>query len=636
MKNRSLLLTCFILGALASSAQTFSEVSSASGIDQVFDFGDFHFGGGAAVIDFNNDGWEDLYVVGGVNPDALYMNNGDGTFTDVIAGAGMGKTDSVLTMGAIAGDFDNDGWADLYLTSRCRADNFNAWAPNLLYKNNGNGTFTDVSVSSLTGADTSFSTSAAFGDYNNDGLLDIYVLNFLGVPVYSILDSATTGGLGPLRPGSPSFLYVNNGNGTFTDLALQTAVVDSGCGWATVFTDYDLDNDLDIYIANDFGKKTKPNTMYRNEFPTDIFSDEGANSGTNAAINGMGVAVGDYNEDGWLDYYVTDLDTNILYKNNGDGTFDDVTLATGTANTGWNVPLYKSSVGWGTNFLDFDNDTYLDLFVCNGSLNPMMPMYNMVDTFLNYNVMYRNNGNGTFNEVSTLTGLNDPQRGRGSVMFDYDNDGDLDLVVVNQVHYDGYGVNESPRVQLFRNDEVNDNSWVKVQLQGTLSNFNAIGARVRVVIGNRSLIREINAGSSHLSSDSPIAHFGLGGHVMIDTMEVTWPGGTIETFTNVAVNQSLTIIEGITVSTSDLSNTYQINVYPNPFEDVIILEVPQVLLNQELTFVMKDLAGRVVYEENNIHSTHLTIQRDNWSNGIYMYQLKKADTIIESGRLVAR
>ncbi len=636
MKRHMLFLAMLPFFCFSTYAQTFSEVSAASGIDMVYDYGDFHFGGGAAVIDFNNDGWEDLYVVGGVNPDALYMNNGDGTFTDVITSADMGQTDSVVTIGAIAGDFDNDGWSDLYITTRCWENNLNEWAPNLLYKNNGDGTFSDISVSSTTGQDTSFSTSAAFGDYNNDGLLDIYVLNFLGVPVYSILDSATTGGLGPLRPGSPSFLYKNNGDGTFTDLALQTAVIDSGCGWATVFSDFDLDNDLDIYIANDFGKKTKPNTMYQNEFPQDTFLNVGAASGTDAAINGMGVAVGDYNEDGWLDYYVTDLDTNIMYKNNGDGTFENTTLSSGTANSGWMVPLYASSVGWGANFLDYDNDTYLDLFVCNGSLNPMVTFYNMVDTFVNFNVMYRNNGNGTFNNVSMSTGLDDPQRGRGSVMFDYDNDGDMDLVVVNQRHYQGFGINESPRVQLFRNDEENNYNWLKVRLEGTINNYNAIGARVRIVIGNRSLIREINAGSSHLSSDTPIAHFGLGGHTIVDTLEVTWPGGTVETFTSISVNQQLSIIEGVTVSTPDLSELYQLNVYPNPFHDALTIEVPESLIQEGVSFAIKDLSGRLVHLEKELSGTQVKVQRNNWKSGVYLYEFKSGEDILETGRLIAR
>ncbi len=634
--KRTMLLFIAAIGVSYAQAQSFTEVSISCGINSVFDFGDFHFGGGAAVIDYNNDGWEDLYVVGGVNPDALYHNNGDGTFTDVIASANMEQTDSVLTMGAIAGDFDNDGYTDLYLTTRCWAHDLNAWAPNLLYKNNGDGTFTDVSVASLTANDTSFSTSAAFGDYNNDGLLDIYVLNFLGVPVYDILDSATTAGIGNVRPGSPSFLYKNNGDGTFTDVAVQTAVVDSGCGWATVFTDFDLDNDLDIYVANDFGKQTRPNALYQNEFPADTFADISIPSLTDAKINAMGIAVGDYNEDGWLDYYVTDLDTNIMYKNNGDGTFENTTISSGTIDSGWEIPVHKASVGWGANFFDFDHDTYLDLFVCNGSLNPMITMHDQVDTFLNKNTMFRNNGNGTFNDVSAMTGLDDPQRGRGSVMFDFDNDGDMDLVVINQVHYPGYGINENPKVQLYRNDEVNSNNWFKVKLQGTLSNFNGIGSRVRIVIGTRSLIREINAGSSHLSSDSPIAHFGLGGHTLIDTMEVTWPGGTVETFTNVSVNQTVTIIEGLTVAQNDLSNTYQINVYPNPFEEAMVLEVPATLLGQQVSFVLTDVAGRKVYEANNIQTTRLTIQREQWQSGIYLYQLRTENGIVESGKLIAR
>lgn len=625
----------FLLPALAIS-QSFTDVTMNAGIDHVYDYGDFHFGGGAAVIDYNNDGFEDLYVVGGINADGLYKNNGDGTFTDVKEGAGFDETDTLLTIGAIAGDINNDGWTDLFITTRGNTSDLNSWSYNLLFKNNGDGTFSEIGISAQISNETSFSTSAAFGDYNNDGYLDIYVLNFLGVPLYSILDSATTSGIkGADRPGSANYLFMNNGDETFTERALAESVGDFGCGWSTIFSDYDRDNDLDLYVANDFGAKTKPNELYENNYPFTGFTQKGNSSGTDAAINAMGVDAGDFNEDGLLDYYVTDLDTNILYENNGDGTFTDVTTASGVGNEGWQLSEgFCTSVGWGTNFFDYDHDSYLDLFVSNGSLNPMRIRYLDVDTFYNANTMYRNMGNSTFDDATEQTGLGNPHRGRGSVVFDYDNDGDLDLFVVNQRHYDGYGINENPKSSLYRNDNGNNGNWLKVKLEGGISNIQGIGALVEATAGSRKLIREIHAGSSHLSSSSPIVHFGLGDIQLVDTLRVYWSTGNVQESLNVGVNQQIGISESPVLSTKIGSDKSVVSIYPNPAEDVLTVHMNATQYSQVEIRIMDAKASPLVKIALEHGNNEFSI--DHVVAGIYFFEVYSEGLLVERGKLTVK
>jgi hypothetical protein len=588
--KQTLLSLIYLNLSFLGGAQTFNDITVGAGINHVYDYGDFHFGGGAAVIDYDNDGYEDLYLVGGTNPDALYKNNGDGTFTDVFAGTGISETDTVITIGAIAGDINNDGYADLFITTRSSVSDYDRWTYNLLYLNNGDGTFSNISSSAGIYNKTSFSTSAAMADYNKDGYLDIYVLNFLGVPIYSLLDSSTASGIpGTPRPGSDNFLFTNNGDMTFTENAISMGVVDSGCGWATIFSDFNGDSNLDLYTANDFGPKCRPNGLYINNYPTSSFTDFSAGSNTNAAINAMGVDAGDINEDGMLDYYVTDLDTNILYVNMGAGIFSDETISKNVINSGWQLPGgHRASVGWGANFFDYDHDSYIDLFVCNGALNPMMTQTNQVDTFYNPNIMYHNGPSFTFTEMGSSLGLDDPQRGRGSVIFDYDNDGDMDLFVVNQRHYQGYGINENPTSKLYQNNAASGN-WLKVALQGSAANSQGIGSLISLYSNGRKLIREVHAGSSHLSSSSPIAHFGIDTIAMIDSVSVNWLNGNQTTVYDISPNQKITINEAPDDIQSQKLSSFLI--YPNPFQDSFIINTDGLI---GYTYTVFDMSGRVV------------------------------------------
>ena len=265
------ILLCFFI-PLSSNAQFFKDVAEEANIEHVFDVGDYHFGGGAAVIDYNNDGWEDVFIAGGVNNDALYHNNGDGTFTNVANESGIfNVTKNALTMGAVAGDFDNDGYKELYITTRGTTNDYNDYIPNYLLKNNGDGTFSDISLSSGIAQDTAFSTCATLGDVNLDGLLDIYVGNFFSVPVSEVMDEYGFA-ITSFRPGDYNYLYINNGNLTFEEVGEAMGCNDQGTAWSVVFTDYDNDADMDIYIANDFGFFL-PNALYRNEYPENYFTD---------------------------------------------------------------------------------------------------------------------------------------------------------------------------------------------------------------------------------------------------------------------------------------------------------------------------------------------------------------------------
>jgi len=485
----TILLIAFIFISRLASAQVFTEVAAPAGINHVFHFGDFHLGGGATVIDLNNDGWEDVYIAGGSNPDALYLNNTDGTFTDIHSICGI-NTDHVITQGAVAGDINNDGFKDLFITTRADAATFSNNQPNLLYLNNGDGTFTDITVSSGIYLDSVFSTATAFGDVNLDGLVDLYVGNWVDIPLSDLFDPEGYIQLRELGDGDPNILYINNGDLTFSSVGDSYGVDITGLAWAINLTDYDNDGDLDIMVANDFGTRHLPSSLLRNDYPSPSFTDVSESSGfAEVPIFAMGIATGDYNEDGWLDYYLTDISKNTLYKNNGDGTFTDQSCQNGTKYIDWYFGEDSVvAVGWGANFLDYDNDSYLDLFVANGQLNPLTGQG--LDTLYNPNKIFRNLGDYTFSDVSADAGVEDIFRARGSLTFDYDRDGDQDLLVINQVNWTGYGEGTNPKSLLYRNDAPSGN-WLKVQLIGTNSGGrDAVGSRIRVKAGGRTLIRE--------------------------------------------------------------------------------------------------------------------------------------------------
>jgi hypothetical protein len=498
--------------------------------------------GGVALIDYNRDGQPDIYftnaptvemaLAGQKAKSALYHNNGDGTFTDVTDKAGVG--DAGWTMGACVGDYNNDGWPDLYVT---------AFGPNVLYRNNGNGTFTDVTKQATVG-DPRWSAGCAFGDYDGDGWVDLLVANYVDfrlddLPKFGEGPSCQYRGLavqcGPKGlKGAGDALYHNNGDGTFSEVSKSAGVSDPNgyYGMGVVWTDLNEEGQPDAFVAND----TTPNYLYRNE-GRGRFTEIAFGAGVAVNENGspqacMGIALGDYLHTGRLSLFVTNFseEYNTLYRNDGKLTFTDVSYASGTA------PSSLPYVGWGTGFFDLDNDGWLDLLVVNGHVYPQVDTVDLGTKYRQPKLLYINQRNGTFREAGRDVGsaLLIPRVSRGAAFGDLDNDGDIDIVVGD---LDG-----SPMI--LRNDGGNRNNWITLELRGVRSNRLALGARVKVVAGELAQIDEVRSGGSYLSQNDLRLHFGLGKVERVDRVEIRWPSGKIEVLQNLAARSFYTVKEG--------------------------------------------------------------------------------------------
>lgn len=541
MKNNLTLQTILVnlfflsLGLKSVAQQTFTDITEPSGIDHEYQVYEGTFGGGVTVFDVNNDGFEDLYITSGVKSDRLYLNNGNGTFKDIFEGSGLEVTNDYVTQGVVSADVNKDGFRDLFITTITTTDGKNIIprAKNLLFLNQGDTTFKDVTDAYGLEDLNSFSTGPSFGDFNADGYPDLFVGNYF---------QEFTGKLGVIKDATivsanqtaKSYLLQNNDGEKFENVYEDYGLGHKGFGFGGVFTDFDNDQDQDLLVNQDFGYKAVPNFLYRNEGPSDHFEDVSKETGMDLKINAMGAAVGDYNNDGWMDYYITNIKFNMLMENQGNGLpFIDKAKELGT---------YNLAISWGANFADFDHDQDLDLFVSNGDLNPnCTPMGNFY---------FENNAN-TFTEKGRELAINDYGIGRGSVIFDMDNDGDMDLLVVNQKPILNYPIPSTTK--LFRNDLAKGN-WLKVALKGIDAEANGIGSRVTIIVNGKKMIREIDGGgSSHLSQNSVIAHFGLDANAVVDSIIVDWTGGKQQIITQVDVNQKLVIIE---LNTPEKDQTY--------------------------------------------------------------------------------
>ncbi len=503
----------------------FTEVSEAAGIKHVFKVFEGMFGGGACVLDYNNDGYEDIYITGGMNDDVLYKNNGNGTFTNVFEQAGLAITRKYVTQGVAGADVNRDGFVDLFITTITLRNEKKAIPReiNIFLLNNGNGTFRDAT--SEYGLDSlySFSTGGSFGDFNADGWPDLYVGNYFNEydGKLSLINDNTLVGANQIAKG---YLLLNEKGKRFRNVYADYNLDYRGFGFGGVFTDFDNDGDQDLIVHHDFGYKRTPNMLLENHYPRSNFKDVAKRFGMDLKINAMGAAVGDYNNDGWMDYFVTNIKFNWFMVNEGNGK--------GFVNKTKELGVNFFAISWGANFGDFDQDGDLDLFVSNGDLNPNCVA--MADFY------FVNNGNH-FEDKARQSGLNDYGIGRGSVMFDYDNDGDQDLLVVNQESVQPYPV---PSVtHLYRNDSATGN-WIKIALKGIQAESHGIGSKIEIEAGGKKMIREIDGGgSSHISQNSVIAHFGLGSISKIDKITVYWTGGNKQSLTNINVNQAITITE---------------------------------------------------------------------------------------------
>ena len=584
------------LSAGESLGVTLTDIAPQAGLDAVCVFGDPHTkrwiiettGCGVAFFDYDQDGWLDIFLVSGtmlkeqksearsqkpanqnsdagsqkpeagrpqnlagalaqasrtidnrkstiVNPtNHLYKNNRDGTFTDVTAKAGLLRTG--WGQGVCVGDYDNDGFDDLFVTY---------WGQNVLYRNNGDGTFTDVTAKAgLTQQSPRprWNTGCCFLDYDKDGYLDLFLANYVDLelsatPAMGAGEYCHWKGIpvmcGPKGlPGSKNILYHNRGDGTFEDVSEKAGIYRTTGHYAFTALTGDFDNDgwPDIYVACD----STPSILYHNNHDgtfTDIAIPSGcAYSEDGQEQAGMGASAGDYNCDGWLDIFKTNFsdDTCSLYRNNGDGTFSDATVSAG-------MGLNTRYLGWGCGFVDIDNDGWQDVFLANGHVYPELERAGLGTPFKEPKILYRNLRNGRFEDVSARagSGLGLLRSARGVAFGDFDNDGDLDIVVNN--------MNDTPT--LLRNDG-GKNRWLKVKTIGTRSNRTGIGARVRVVVGNHVQTDEVRSGGSYISQSDLRLHFGLGPATKADLVEIRWPSGQVDRLTNVDTNQVVYVEEG--------------------------------------------------------------------------------------------
>jgi hypothetical protein len=543
--------------APAKSIAYFTDVAKEAGLTMMNVFGGVDTkkyiiettGTGVAIFDYDNDGWPDIFIVNGTKLEGfpagpgpsnhLYRNNHDGTFTDVTQKAGLSH--SGWGQGVCVGDYDNDGYEDLYVTY---------YGKNVLYHNNGDGTFSDVSdKAGVSGSGKAWGTGCAFVDYDRDGRVDLMVANYVD------FDLASTPGPGerpsciwkgaPVMcgpqglPGAKNVLYHNRGDGTFEDVTTKAHIDQTTGHYAFSVTTLDYDDDAwpDIFVACD----STPSILYHNN-RDGTFTDVAVTAG--AAFNedgraqaGMGSTVADYNGDGKLDIFKTNFsdDTATLYRNNGDGTFDDVTYRAG-------LGLNTQYLGWGTMFFDFDNDGWPDLLLVNGHVYPEVDSQHLGSNFQEPRILYHNNGDGKFTDVSAAAGpgITNPKSSRGLAIGDLWNDGQMSAVVSN--------MNAAP--SLLVNQVRSANHWVAIRAIGTKSNRDSIGARIRVKVGARTLIDEVRSGSSFDSNNDMRVHFGLGAAAKIDWVEVRWPSGVLEKFENVGADGIRALKEGTGTSLS--------------------------------------------------------------------------------------
>lgn len=605
------ILILFVISPL--SAQTiYQEKAIEVGIDHYFHNANF-MGGGAAVFDFNQDGWEDIWINGGSHRDVLYQNNHDGTFKEIGQSAGLKITADYKTTSVVTGDYDNDGDRDVFITTR-------EDQPNLLFQNNGDNTFTEIgAIANLD--EIAWSTTASFADIDQDGFLDIYVGNYVEEFKY-LVDRQQQILSGYDHICQPNFLYLNNQDGTFSEVANQLNAADEGCALASTFTDFDNDGDTDLMVINDYGQWVIPNNLLINDGVEagNAFTEIDTNSTAKVGIYAMGVAIGDYDKDNDLDYYITNLGRNALLQNQGNGLFIDTTQFAGVEDTYAEEEL---TVGWGTTFLDIDNDSDLDLLVANGFISALSfnrtNLKNEDKLFVNQGFS-EEKGGVYFKDESKLCGLGDASTGRGLVKADFDNDGDLDLLIVRVT---GTHDPEFRRKVLYYENQLNsENNWLKVDL--TTLDAKKYGAHLRIVVDGESWVEEINGGSSHASQHSSIVHFGLGKAKIVDSLIVQYIGGEKAILTNLPVNEYLAIEEGTLQTTSvenaQKSTNLNLIVAPNPFRNQTIISFTN---PDDQTFYLKvfDTLGNIIFNKNT-KDTKIAFSSNNLPNGFYLVQLQ--------------
>ena len=510
--------------------------------------------GGVALIDYDRDGWPDIYftnaqsvemaLAGKKARSVLYHNNHDGTFTDVTDKAGVGYP--CWAMGASVGDYNNDGWPDLLVT---------CFGGVVLYRNNGDGTFTDVTKEAGLSGDRMWATGAAFGDYDGDGWPDLFVSHYVDfrlddMAAFGSSESCKYMGIdvqcGPRGlKGSPDNLYHNNRDGTFSDVSKKSGVGDEEhrYGLTAIWSDFDNDGKLDLFVTND----GQPNYLYQGN-GRGVFEDVSFPSGVGLSESGarqanMGIAAGDYMHTGRMSLLISHFDNEYaaFYRNDGEMSFTDVSVSSGVGRG------TRGYVGWGDAFVDFSNDGWQDIFIVNGHVYPQVEAISTGLKYLEPKLLFLNQHNGTFKDISKLAGpaIQIPQVSRGMAIGDLFNDGKLEAVIEN--------LKGQPTI--LRPEGGPENHWIGFRLEGVKSNRLALNARVRATAGDLVQLGEVVSGGSYLSQNDLRIHFGLGAHQRVDKTEVLWPDGKVETLTNLIADRFYTVREGAGVVSSNVPET---------------------------------------------------------------------------------
>ncbi len=579
-----LVITLFVFtGATARAFQGFTEMGEATGIGLAFSRG-------VSISDINNDGFDDIFIARKNRPNALFVNKGDGTFEDIAETAGVNLVGDYNQ--SVWADYDNDGLLDFYLTTESGDEN-------KLFRNNGDLTFTDMTAAAGLGI-ADFTTAAIWGDVNGDGLKDLFV--FL------------------LREDDRFFL--NNGDGTFSDYTAQSGITMARLSMGATFIDYDQDNDLDLYVAHD---GHAGNFLFENDGQGQ-FTDVSVSTGIMSDSEGMGVSVGDFNNDGWADLYLTNRLQNFLFRNNAGESFTEISATAGVGDEG---------MGWGVSWLDYDNDGWLDLYIGNDS-----------DYSDHANVVYRNNGDETFTRQFEAEAVAGDKGTYGTAVADFDHDGGLDLLLANRGTTD--------RSELFINNQNNDNHWLVLRLMTEGGDSAPVGTRVTVKTADAQFTRYVFAGTSWSADDSKALHFGLGTSAQIETVTVTWPDGSLDEYNGLAVDKAYLLnangnSEGLTYEYAPLKTNDSgrgdevvtginesivtgpdVSAYPNPFISEISVKL-ELASTDKVKVSLVNTSPQIfteLYDEQLPSGLHiLRFRPKHLSPGLYLLEIAVGDRV---------
>ncbi len=580
----------------------FKESTSQLGIDHVHKHQNF-LGGGVAIFDYNNDGFQDIYLTGGTETDRLYHNNGNGSFEDITISAGVFLTSFYYTNGVITADVDNDGYEDIFVVTK--GTDFDPYAKNLLFHNQGNGTFVEKWLFNSP-LDNTDAMGASFIDFDQDGYLDIYVISYVESSAFLTDENGVI--IGYDHDCFENRLYKNNGSILdFTDVTNSIGFTDEGCSLAVLSSDIDQDGTSEILTANDFGEFISPNTLYQYDSLSQSWNEISTAVNFDFTIYGMGIASTDYGHDLDYDYYITNIGSNIFLENNG-GNFTDLAQQLGIEDQ-WIIKDSITSVSWGANFFDYNNDGYDDLYIANGYVPT--PSF-LSSRILNQDRFYAQNEDYTFEEIlSEQSGIDNEFVSRGSATGDLDNDGDIDLI--STVLLAPFNATDR-KTKIFLNNHNSDRNYCDIQLEGMRSNKSAVGANVRLYANGKTFLKEVVAGSSHCSQSSKVLHFGLDTISYVDSITIDWPyPNSIQVDTNILINtinyiqEDTTLLSmqmdttdhmDTTVNSIDILTASSIVLYPNPTDlNSLNIKILGDFDAHEIDIEILDIHGSIVLTE---------------------------------------